>query len=203
MKLRLVCLSLLAMAISSCAWTAQKAQLRPQTSVQSTDLGGGATVYVNAVDERPSDVLGNRAAGAVGAEISASTADVVTAVNQSLTSGLRGLGFNPSATASPGAAELRVEIRALTYKVSQGFWTLPLDVDAALKAICLHGKDRGHEQLHRGHYEDSLQVVQGASNNDQYINQALSSAINEILLDRPLMTCLASRDGSGAAAGAP
>jgi hypothetical protein len=187
---------------SSCAWTAQKAQLKPQVSVQSANLGDGTGVYVHTVDERDSDVLGNRGAGTVGAQISASSADVVSVVDQSLTSGLRNLGFAALPQATTGAPELRVEVRALHYKVSQGLWAGALDVDAALKAICIHGSERGHEQLHRGHYEDSIQVVQGASNNDEYINKALSTAIDEVLHDRPLMDCLASRSKTPSAGSA-
>jgi hypothetical protein len=186
-------LSLLVMGASSCAWTAQKAQLKPQVTVQSADLGGGSSVYVHTVDERQSDVLGNRGAGAVGAEISASSAEIVSVVDQSLVSGLRNLGFATVSQPAADVPELRVEVRALNYKVAMGFWAGALDVDAAMKAICIQGKDRGHEQLHRGHYEDSIQVVQSASNNDEYINKALSSAIDEILRDRPLLDCLAKR----------
>lgn len=185
---------LVAITSSSCAWTAQKAQLRPQVSVPSANLGGGASVYVHTVDERTSDVLGNRGAGAVGAEISASSADVVGAVDQSLTTGLSSLGFTPVPAAAADASELKVEVRALQYKLTMGFWAGALDVDAALKAICIRGKDRSYEQLHRGHYEDSLQVVQGAENNNEFINSALSSAINEVLRDRQLLDCLAGTE---------
>ena len=191
---RWVALTLVVITSSSCAWTAQKAQLRPQVSVPTANLGGGANVYVHTVDERTSDVLGNRGAGAVGAEISASTADVIGAVDQSLTTGLRNLGFTIVPAASADTSELKVEVRALQYKVAMGFWAGSLDVDAALKAICIRGRDRTYEQLHRGHYEDSLQVVQGADNNNEYINSALSSAINEVLRDRQLLDCLASTD---------
>lgn len=194
--LRWGALALVAITSASCAWTAQKAQLRPQVSVPTANLGGGANVHVQTVDERTSDVLGNRGAGAVGAEISAPTADVVGAVDQALTSGLRNLGFTIVPTASTDASELRVEVRALQYKVAMGFWAGSLDVDAALKAICIRGKDRGYEQLHRGHYEDSLQVVQGADNNNEYINSALSSAIDEVLRDRQLLECLAAADAA-------
>jgi hypothetical protein len=170
----------------------------PQVSVQPANLGGGSSVYVHAVDERQSDVLGNRAAGAVGAKISVSSAEIVAVVDQSLVTGLRDLGFAPSPQPVKGVPELRVEIRVLEYKVSMGFWAGSLDIDAAMKAICIRGNDRGHEQLHRGHYEDAVLVVQSASNNDEYINKALSGAINEILHDRPLMECLARPDGARA-----
>ena len=191
---RWVALVVITLVESACAWTAQKAQLRPQVSVPTANLGGGTNVYVRTVDERTSEVLGNRGAGAVGAEISASSADVIGAVDQSLTAGLRDLGFTIVPAASNNASELKVEVRALQYKVAMGFWAGSLDVDAALKAICICGKDRSYEQLHRGHYEDSLQVVQGADNNNEFINSALSSAINEVLRDRQLLDCLAGTD---------
>jgi uncharacterized lipoprotein len=185
---------------SGCAFTAQTARLAPTATVQSSNVGQGAAVYVQTVDERPSDVVGNRGVGGNGAEIKASTAELVSVVNSSMVDGLGKLGFAPTLQRADGLPELRVEVRALDYKVAQGFWAGSLDVDAALKAICIRGDQRPHEQLHRGHYEDSIQVIQGADNNDTYINSALSKAIGEVLHDRPLMDCLAAGAGTRSAA---
>jgi len=145
---------------------------------------------LNVVDERPKKTLGTVGARGVGADISIE-GDLVAAVQQALSDGLSKLNFKPSTTRGATQAELRVEIRTLDYTVIMGFWAGTLRVDTGLKAICIKGIARPYEKLHSGEFVESVQVVQPQESNAKYINAAVSAAVNSLLADSALVTCLA------------
>lgn len=177
-------------SVSGCAWTAQQVNLRPVVNVSRVDLGQGRPVRVEVEDERPANALGTKVVVG-GGEITPvqQPADVVSTA---LVQGMTDLGFKPFREGQSDAPTMRVELRAIDYKVTQGFWAGGLTVDVAMKAICIVERQRLHEKLHRGHYEDAIQVVQSQSQNETYINTALSEAINQVLGDRDLLQCLAT-----------
>jgi len=113
-------------------------------------------------------------------------------VQKALVEGLARQRFKPVIDANPESRELRVEIRNLDYTMLMGFWAGTLKVDISLKAICIRGSQRPYEQLHRGEFTESVQVVQGAEANNSYISQAVSGAVNSLLQDRKLLTCLSA-----------
>ena len=75
--------------------------------------------------------------------------------------------------------------------IIRGFWAGTLRVNVGLKAICIRGPNRPYEKLHRGEFEESVQVVQQGEANGRYINTAVSAAVNALLSDQELMDCLA------------
>ena len=177
--------------LSGCAWTAQQVNLKPSVTVNEAELGRGQTVYVLVDDERPSNALGTKIPEG-GGQITP-IQDPKEVVTQALVLGMTRLGFKPVLSEAGGSPQLRGELRAIDYKINQGFWAGGLTVDVALKAICIVDGQRKYEKLHRGHHEESIQVVQSASNNESYINDALSQAIDQVLTDDALMQCLAVR----------
>lgn len=60
-----------------------------------------------------------------------------------------------------------------------------------MKAVCIIGNRRPYENLYRGEFQESIQVIQSDEANDRYINLAVSSAINSLLQDDQLLRCLA------------
>jgi hypothetical protein len=146
-------------------------------------------VYVEVEDERPRNAFGTKIPQG-GGEITP-VQDPKVAVAEALVLGMTRLGFNPVLAQSGGSAKLRAELRAIDYKVNMGFWAGSLTVDVALKSICIVDGQRKYEKLQRGHHEESIQVVQSTSNNESYINDALSQAINQVLSDAALLQCLA------------
>jgi uncharacterized lipoprotein YajG len=176
--------------VSGCAWTAQQVNLRPVVTVSQVDLGQGRPVRVVVDDERPANALGTKVAIG-GGEITPAQ-QPAEVVRTSLVDGVTQLGFKPLRDGQDDAPTMKVELRAIDYKVAQGFWAGGLTVDVAMKAICLIDRQSRYEKLHRGHYEDAIQVVQSQSQNESYINSALSEAINQVLGDRDLLQCLAT-----------
>jgi len=174
---------------SGCTFTQQAVKITPQVEVSGGQVGNGARLRVNVVDERPKTTLGTRGAQGVGADMTID-GDLASIVRGAIEQGLERLGFSP--TRDPGEArELRVEIRNLDYNVIVGFWAGTLKVDCSMKGVCVRGGTRPYELLHRGEFSESVQVVQGAEANNHYVSEAVSNAVNSLLADRELMQCLA------------
>lgn len=174
---------------SGCAYTPQAVIISPKLDVAASRVGADHALNLNVVDERPRQTLGTRAVRGIGADLTIE-GDLSTIVRKSLAEGLANLNFKPLLDSNPEARELRVEIRNLDYTVIQGFWSGTLRVDTSLKAICVRGAQRPYEQLHRGEDVESIQVVQSAEANNSYISKAVSAAVNSLLKDQKLLTCL-------------
>ena len=180
--------------MSGCAWTAQQVNLKADVTVNEANLGRGQSVFVDVNDERPKNALGTKVPTG-GGEITP-IQDPKEVVSQALVLGVTRLGFKP-VKGQGGSATLKAELRAIDYKVNQGFWAGGLTVDVALKSICIVDGRQQYEKMHRGHHEESIQVAQTAAENEEYINAALSQAINEVLTDGALMQCLAGTTTPG------
>jgi uncharacterized lipoprotein len=153
-------------------------------------VGQDQKVLINVVDERPRSTLGTRGVRGIGAEIGVE-GNLCGPVRNAISSGLKRQGFSPDDTRPADGRELRVEIRNLEYTVIQGFWAGTLRTECGLKAVCIMGNTRPFENLYRGEFQESIQVIQSEEANDRYINSAVSSAINALLNDPQLMRCLA------------
>lgn len=109
-----------------------------------------------------------------------------------LAQGLEQQGFTIAKSQADAAHSLKVEIRNLDYGVTMGFWAGSLKTQCSLKAICMLGKDRPYENLYRGEYANSVQVVQSEERNERFVNTAVSEAVNRLLNDEELTKCLAT-----------
>lgn len=185
----IVALAVATMAVG-CTFKHQAVKIQPQIDVAQSDLGKGRKVLVRVVDERPKTTLGTRGARGVGADMTIE-GDVTSIVGSAIEDGLTKQGF--SVTHDPlEERQLRVELRNLDYDVIVGFWAGTLKVDTTLKGICQHGSVRPYEGMHRGQFTESVQVVQGAAANNDYVSDSVSKAMNSLLSDRELMQCLSS-----------
>jgi uncharacterized lipoprotein len=174
---------------SGCAFAPQAVIISPMVDVQASEVGADHSVDLNVVDERPRKTLGTRGVRGVGADLTIE-GDLSATVQKALVEGLTKQQFKPLINSNPENRELRVEIRNLDYTMITGFWAGTLNVDISLKAICVRGSQRLYEQLHRGEIAESVQVVQSAEANNSYISQAVSVAVNSLLKDQKLLTCL-------------
>lgn len=188
-KMKWLAIVLMVGFASGCAFSQQAVQITPQVEVSGEQIGNDAPVRVNVVDERPKTTLGTRGARGVGADMTID-GDLASIVRTAIEEGLTRLGFRP--TQDPTVErELRVEVRNLDYGVIVGFWAGTLKVDCSMKSVCVRDASRPYEQLHRGEFVESVQVVQGAEANNAYVSEAVSNAVNSLLADRELMQCLA------------
>lgn len=189
---RVVVLCALCLALTGCAFTPQGITLTPKVEVAPSEIGKGKELPLNVVDERSKKTLGTVGARNIGADITIN-GDIVVSVQKAISEGLSRMNFKPTTDRNGMKNELRVEIRNLDYTVIVGFWAGTLRVDAALKGICLRDGLRPYEKLHHGEFVESVQVVQSQEANTEYINQALSTAVNALLSDKELIACLAGQ----------
>jgi hypothetical protein len=175
--------------LTGCAWTGQQVDLSPNIESKRGPVVNDRRVLIRVDDERPSRIFGHKAP-AGGGEITP-VQDPVVVVHDAFARGLTQLGFVPTESAED-AAQLEIELRAIDYKVMQGFWSGGLYVDVVLKAICRFGPMIRYDEVFKGHHEERVQIAQSKSSNEAFINDALSQAINAALWDEQLIQCLAS-----------
>lgn len=193
MKTRtLVFVLAVAAASSGCAFSAHKpVPIHPEVSVAQSTVGANNQVWVDVVDERPKSTLGTRGVQGVGTDIGLE-GDIRVPIRNAIVEGLKREGFSPVDSRPVDGRELRVEIRNLDYTVTMGFWAGSLETACGLKAVCILGDKRPFEELFRGEFKESVQVVQTEEANERYINAAVTKAVNLLLGSDALMQCLAS-----------
>lgn len=189
---RIILVSLFAVALTGCQYAPQAISINPKVDVRTSEAGRGQDLQVNVVDERPKKTLGTVGVGNEGADISIE-GDMVDSVQRALNDGLSRMNFKPAPARNGSKSELRVEIRNLDYTIIRGFWAGTVRVDAGLKAICVRDGTRPYEKLHHGESIVSVQTNQSREANEQYINAALSAAINALLSDQNLQACIAQQ----------
>lgn len=179
---------------AGCSLTPQKVEIRPQFQVaQSVPVSDELGVSIVVVDLRPSDIIGNRGLTGTnygGANLS-STGDVAEIVKTAVGTGLGNQGFKVADTerASYGH-QLHVEIVSLSYSVVPGIITATLRSESALRGQCIDDKVPQYDHVHRGICEEQVFVAQFAGENAAHINKAMSAAINALLGDTELISCL-------------
>jgi uncharacterized lipoprotein YajG len=182
---------LAALAAGGCAWTSQELHVRPAPHPPPISVGEGRAVSLDVVDTRGTAVIGRRAFGVGGGKILVGD-DLVGVVRDELSRGLRQLGFKPKERLEPGAARLRVEIRQISYSVTQGMAVAVLHVGVAIHASCTGGNGDLLERLYDGEDDEHLVVAQSASQNEHYVSDALTQALEQLLRDDALTGCLAT-----------
>ena len=179
--------------VGSCAAIHQEVTLKLDVNVASTDIGKGRAVKLRTVDERTSAVIGSRGLKggvASSAEITSSQ-DVTAVVQTAVLDGLKRKGFQPTLEEGSVQYGMRVEIRNLEISLTPGIIMLNIRAEAALKAACIVNGKESYDRMYRGEEKDRAFFVQFASSNEQYINSALSKAIQSLLDDTKLQQCLA------------
>jgi uncharacterized lipoprotein YajG len=179
-------------ALSGCAFTPQAPiVIKPAIAAQHTNVGAGQSLQVVVSDERVSKTLGTRGVRGVGSELTVA-GDLAQTLDTSITEGLKNQGFVPTDRTIKDGRVLHVEIRDLEYNMIMGFWAGTMRTQCSLKAVCAVGNVRPFEKMYHGEHEESVQVVQTADANTEYVNDAVSKAVNQLLDDPDLAQCLAS-----------
>jgi uncharacterized lipoprotein YajG len=176
----------LAALFSGCVFNSQKVNLSPTVAIPSSTEGNGVTVAVVVQDERPDQSIGRRGSGGDGGVIEAAQSPD-TVVRSAIIDGLKKKGFE-IAEKGTANADLTVELRFLQYSVSKS-WALEINIKVTLKAIASAGTQK-YDHLYRIDKEERVQFAPTAETNEKRINEALSSAINQLLQDQALIDAL-------------
>lgn len=188
-QMKILLIAALSVVLTGCVYVPQAVVISPNVIVKNSQVGGDRVLSLSVLDERPHQTMGSRGFVGEGAALTIQ-GEFQTIVRNAIFDGLQKQSFRPQAELNPEGRELRVEIRTLDYALIQGFWALSLNIDVGLKAICVRGSMRPYEQLHRGHFTDSLQLSPTEAANTVYINRAVSDAVNSLLADQDLSKCL-------------
>lgn len=171
---------------TGCALNSQQLVLSPVIQATSLSSAHGKNLAINVLDERPKLLVGNRGLAGAGGDITV-RGDLATIVRDSLMNGIMAIGFTPT---TQSERVLQVEIRALDYYISQGLLANHLKVTSALKAICKIGSSSKYEQLYRGEHEETLQIYAGTDENNEYVTDALTQSLRQVINDQQLLACL-------------
>lgn len=186
------CSFALGLALSGCAYHAQKATVAPSLSIAASAIGEGTTVALRVVDERPSMSIGRRGNGMMQAADISSDQDMAEVFRQAIADGLTAQGFK---VVAPKAAEttLTVELRSLEYKTVTGFWVGHVNVQASLKSIAKRPGADEFERMYRTDKSRNVMIVPTAGKNETQINQAASQLLGEMFADGQLTSYLAGK----------
>jgi uncharacterized lipoprotein YajG len=159
---------------------------KPVINIPSASVGEGRSVFLTVSDERTLSVLGGRG----GAEVTVGP-NLAETVQSSISEGLQRQGFKPISSAEANSPELHVEIRDIFYVITRGILTDNLRVACGLKVVCSNGCSRLYEKLCRGERLENISSTPTEAENEVYVNDALSKAINSVLQDQQLIQSLA------------
>ncbi len=188
-RLTLLLAALVAMA--GCTFTPQTANIDPEIEVAEENLGQGTTVKLVVKDERANDEIGRRGTGAMrGAAITAERS-VAEVFHEELAEVLTKKGFVIAVQDDSYQTTLDVEIRALEYSTSVGFWTGGEHMNVAVKAIGNNGVDT-YEKFYRSEEEKRVMFVSGAKGNEELINAAVAEVLKQFAADGELFTLLSN-----------
>ena len=183
-------LSMTVLLATGCAFTPQQAELNPTLDIASSDIGNNAKIFLTVQDERIDTSLGRRGtAYGAAAEISTNQ-DLSVVVRTQIEDGLRTQGFHVT-DENQADNFLTVEIRALEYSTSTGFWTGGVHIKGALKGHATSSESE-MEKMYRYEKEERVAFVPGAETNERWINEALSETLKQLLTDSELLNFLAN-----------
>jgi uncharacterized lipoprotein YajG len=182
-------------AMSACAFNPQQAKIAPALKVAATTEGNGTAVALRVLDERDSKSIGNRGTAYGKAAKITSAEDVGAIVHNQIVAGLTAKGFKVIPFDAAAPVTLTVELRALNYDTSTGFWTGGVEIKSALKAIARRGTLE-YEKFYRSDEEKRVAVVPTAAKNEEWINASLTDVLTQLFDDIGLMRHLAGSTGT-------
>jgi len=184
------------LALSACSYTRQQASFAPTVVVAKSQEGQGAPVGLRVVDERPTKSLGHRGNFHGKAAEITTTQDIAKVFEEQVAEGLTSRGFRV-VPYSESATKLSIEIRALEYSTSIGFWSGGVAVNAAMKAVAAKPGD-SYEKMYISDKERRVLFVPAAGKNQEDLNNGVSSVLGELFADASLFKFLAPKESANA-----
>ena len=165
--------------LSGCMFNAQKVTFNHALAIPSADLGGGKEVALTVKDERADTDLGRRGNGMAQAAAITTADDMVQVVRDKFIAGLKSLGF---AVGPDANRKITVELRLLSYGVSEGFWTGGVETKGAVKILAKNG-DATFEKTYRAEEDERIMVVPTADHNAELLNKILDDTLVKVFAD--------------------
>ena len=179
----------LGILISGCALTPDTVSIRPTVEDLAINVGRGQQVWINISDDRPSNVIGTRDVLGVGGQVTVA-GDLSSSIKNAVTDGLKKQGFKVVDSSGPESRELRIVIHNFRYKNGVGFASGKLDITFELEGVCAPDSAGYYENFYLGEDKEDPLIAPTSGQNEEYINIAISQAINKLLRDSKLTACL-------------
>jgi uncharacterized lipoprotein len=186
---RLAALTAVLISISGCAVTPQQVFLNPEINVAGDTIGKGKTVYLQVLDERKDNHIGNR--GVYKATSASITLDSVEdAIYQAVRSGLQKKGFDVT-NKKDTDRELIIQVKNIRIKASTGLVTAGYHVNSSLK-VKAKNKANNYDKSYKASDDRDVFFVPSASDNQKSIDRAVSASIEKLFKDKALLEFLAA-----------
>jgi len=192
--------TLLLLLVSGCGLmqTTEHVVLALQVSVTPINIGLGARVFLNVVDERPQRILGEISvqkltgdSWQVGSITTLASGDPSLLMHDSLRSGLLSLGFDVQPSPEASSAYLEIHLRSLGYYFSYGY---SYNIDSVSNFVASAEADvhKGRTLAFQRVYNISVQPITWGTRRgrEEKINAVLADLIGKILADLELLAAL-------------
>ncbi len=189
-NLTVVFISIVMCFLFGCAFSPQEVMLGPTLNIAETNIGNGAKVSFDVVDERDDILIGHRGSAYGKAAKISNNQDITQVFSDAITEGLKRNGFLPVEGSDNSTRQLKVQIRLIRYETSTGFWTGGVHTKATIKAIASNN-GKTYANLYRVENEKRFLFVPDSKENNRLINDIVSEVINELFNDQKLMSFLA------------
>lgn len=177
-----------AVTVSACTYTPHDVEIKAQAPKAKSTIGAGVKVNLQVIDDRESQIVGQRGAGMIGADITAE--DIMQVLAAELATMFEANGFSVWVPGSSSDAEVEARLRAFKFFVEAGFFTGAENASVVV-AIEAEKNGRDFDRTYRSSSEHDVVFVPGGSSIDTRLNAALSDVLHRISSDRELMSFLA------------
>lgn len=186
MKFRHV-LAVASLFLAACAFTPHEVDVTAEAPKTPSTVGNGISVFLQVIDDRESQVVGQRGAGLVGADITAK--QVVPVIEQELTLGLQAKGFTVLTKDQPNVIEIEARLRAFKFFIETGLFSGEENTDVAIALEAEDGRD-DYDQVYRSNDEEGVFFVPGGDAIDAKLNAGLTQVLTLIMTDQDLIDFL-------------
>lgn len=188
MKIKLK-LSLLIL-VSGCHFVPQQIKIAPNINVIQDNIGSSSDLYVEVVDDRDSEIIGNRGLNKIGADITASPT-LIQDLKSSIEGGLRSRGFNIIHNKNGSTKSIRIEVRKLEYEILSEILVSKVRVEFAIKAYAKNDKNT-FDKIIRTTKDEIPSFTTTAEMNERVLNEGVSEGIAKLISDNEIIEFLTS-----------
>ena len=175
--------------LAGCAMTPQQLELQPVVEARRAALGGGRSIELQVVDNRPTQEFGTR--GGVYDKTSLITPknDVAEAVAVATEGALRQMGFNVSRGGGSGGPILTVYVDQIMLSSPNKNYANEIQLRASLRGEVKNGMER-YEGTYRKSGERTYGAPPDESENAEQLNALVGDCIESMLGDSRLVDYL-------------
>ncbi|MCP4256021.1 MAG: tetratricopeptide repeat protein [Planctomycetes bacterium] len=188
-------LFILFLLINGCAYMSHSVTLDPQLDVAQSDIGKGKAIFLDVIDDRGDEALGQRVGGlGVGEEITID-ADFTNTIYGKVADGLRTYNFILVSNKKDAPISLTIEIRDIEYRGTAGLFTFGANVRTKLKVIC-ENESTLYEKDYDARNKIRSIIVPSAEKNNALVNGVVSEALWQVIHDQELLDFLGTEPSS-------